>query len=184
MTGISYLCTLLFAIVLVGRFAPGVFSRGSGLERRYLPYLVLELPVRSERVFSGALVEGEAGVPHDALMRKQGLEAGEYLRWLERWSWEGEHLTRRVRGREYEIYCVPAAGEVTQVPIPVGYDRYLRTAFGDYMQLPKEADRKPMHEAVFLDCANGYEKYKGRYYCVDKKRGKRRGLGSCILNMR
>lgn len=122
MTGISYLCALLFAIVLVGRFAPGVFSRGSGLERRYLPYLVLELPVRSERVFSGALVEGEAGVPHDALMRKQGLEAGEYLRWLERWSWEGEHLTRRVRGREYEIYCVPAAGEVTQVPIPVGYD--------------------------------------------------------------
>ena len=74
------------------------------------------------------------------------------------------------------------------MPIPVGYDRYLRTAFGDYMQLPKEEDRKPMHDVVFLDCAHSYEAYKGRYYCVDKKegrraRGQKRRSGCSILNM-
>ncbi len=78
--------------------------------------------------------------------------------------------------------------EGTRMPIPVGYDRYLRTAFGDYMQLPKEEDRKPMHDVVFLDCANSYEAYKGRYYCVDKKegrraRGQKRRSGCSILNM-
>lgn len=122
MTAGSYLCALVFAAVLVRGFAPGVLSRGKGLERKYLPYLVLELSVDSEGVFQGDLLDGEPGEPHEVLRKRQGLEPGEYLRWLEQWSWEGEHLTRRVRGTEYEIYCVPAAGEVTRVPIPVGYD--------------------------------------------------------------
>ena len=31
--------------------------------------------------------------------------------------------------------------EDTKMPIPVGYDAYLKTAFGDYMTPPKDADK-------------------------------------------
>ena len=35
--------------------------------------------------------------------------------------------------------------EGRSVPVPIGYDRVLRTMFGDYMQLPPEQDRKTHH---------------------------------------
>lgn len=54
------------------------------------------------------------------------------------------------------------------MPVPVGYDQYLRMAFGDYMQLPPKDERVPKHDAVFVDLSNSYKKYKGIYYCVDK----------------
>ena len=41
--------------------------------------------------------------------------------------------------------------EGLSVPVPKGYDIYLKTAFGDYMSLPKEEDRIPHHDLVFLD---------------------------------
>lgn len=37
------------------------------------------------------------------------------------------------------------------MPIPVGYDGYLCTAFGDYMKLPPEQDRRPHHDALMVD---------------------------------
>ena len=51
--------------------------------------------------------------------------------------------------------------EDAKLPIPIGYDTYLRTAFGDYMQLPPEEKRIPQHEAAFMDLDCGYMKYKG-----------------------
>ena len=55
-----------------------------------------------------------------------------------------------------------------EVPIPVGYDTYLKMAFGDYMKLPPEESRIPKHDIVFYDLNNSYKKYKGKYYCLDK----------------
>lgn len=60
--------------------------------------------------------------------------------------------------------------EDVQLPIPVGYDTYLRMAFGDYMQLPSEENRVGHHDAVYLDLENSYKKYKGKYYCVEEER--------------
>lgn len=58
--------------------------------------------------------------------------------------------------------------EGISVPLPVGYDTYLKMAFsGDYMQLPPEDQRIPKHEIVFYDLDNSYKKYKGVYYCVE-----------------
>lgn len=54
--------------------------------------------------------------------------------------------------------------EGEKMPIPIGYDRYLRMVFGDYMQLPPKEDQVPKHEAVLVDTENGYRKYKGEYY--------------------
>lgn len=51
--------------------------------------------------------------------------------------------------------------EQTKMPIPKGYDAYLKTAFGDYMTPPPLDKQKPHHDAVVADMENGYIKYKG-----------------------
>lgn len=56
--------------------------------------------------------------------------------------------------------------EDTEMPVPVGYDAYLRIAFGDYMKLPPEDKRIPHHDTVKLDLHKSYREYKGTYYCA------------------
>lgn len=59
--------------------------------------------------------------------------------------------------------------ENEKMPIPIGYDSYLKIAFGDYMTLPPQEKRTPHHDVVKLDLYNCYEKYKGIYYCSIKE---------------
>ncbi len=54
--------------------------------------------------------------------------------------------------------------ESTQMPLPVGYDVYLRTAFGDYMTPPPPEKQVPHHDALLLDLDHSYTRYKGEYY--------------------
>ena len=54
--------------------------------------------------------------------------------------------------------------ENTKMPIPVGYDIYLKTAFGDYMTPPPKEKQVPHHDSVIADMENSYLKYKGEYY--------------------
>ena len=56
------------------------------------------------------------------------------------------------------------------MPIPIGYDGYLRMAFGDYMQLPPKEKQIPEHNVVYCDLENSYKKYKGKYYCIENKK--------------
>lgn len=58
--------------------------------------------------------------------------------------------------------------EGEMMPIPVGYDQYLKMAFGDYMTLPPKEKQIPHHEIVFMDLENSYKKYKGIKYCKEK----------------
>ncbi len=44
--------------------------------------------------------------------------------------------------KEFENYMMP---------IPVGYDKYLKMAFGDYMKLPPAEKQVPHHDAIFMD---------------------------------
>lgn len=55
-------------------------------------------------------------------------------------------------------------------PLPIGYDEYLRMAFGDYMQLPPEDKQVCHHEFEFMDMDHSYKDYKGKYYCVKEEK--------------
>lgn len=55
-----------------------------------------------------------------------------------------------------------------QMPLMAGYDQYLTTIFGDYMQRPPAPERVAKHELVFVDMDHPYTNYKGIYYFPDK----------------
>ncbi len=63
--------------------------------------------------------------------------------------------------------------EDVQMPVPQGYDHYLRQVFGDYMQRPPESMQKPHHDAVFIDSTAPYTKYRGRYFLKHSSEGER-----------
>ena len=54
--------------------------------------------------------------------------------------------------------------EETELPIPIGYDDYLKTAFGDYMTPPPVEKQVGHHDAVLVDLEKSYTHYKGEYY--------------------
>ena len=54
--------------------------------------------------------------------------------------------------------------EETELPIPIGYDAYLKTAFGDDMTPPPVEKQVGHHDAVLVDLEKSYTHYKGEYY--------------------
>ena len=64
-----------------------------------------------------------------------------------------------------EIKWVPF--EDTEMPIPVGAEEYLKTRYGNFMELPPEKDRHPEHRIVFMDLDTPYTEYRGIKYFVN-----------------
>ncbi len=85
----------------------------------------------------------------------------------------GPHYMRNRYPKEIFADALFLDFEDTKMPVPVGYDRYLRIAFGDYMQLPPREKQVPAHDAVLLDPDHPYTQYKGRYYCVTRREANR-----------
>ena len=54
-----------------------------------------------------------------------------------------------------------------QMPVPAGYDTYLRMGFGNYMEYPPKEDQVAKHKVVYINLKESYKKYKGIYYCTD-----------------
>lgn len=59
--------------------------------------------------------------------------------------------------------------EDIEINLPIGAEKYLTQYFGDFMQLPPEKSRHPVHNTKLIDLEHPYTQYKGIYYCVDKK---------------
>lgn len=49
--------------------------------------------------------------------------------------------------------------EDTKLPVPIGYDSYLKIAFGNYMELPPIEKRMNHHEYEFIDLEKSYKEY-------------------------
>ena len=47
----------------------------------------------------------------------------------------------------------------SSIKVPIGYDSYLRMAFGDYLTPPPPSKQKPAHEVAFLDLDTPYATY-------------------------
>lgn len=77
-----------------------------------------------------------------------------------------------MRGRyekEWFSSYIEVPFEDRTMPIPVGYDAYLRAVFGDYMKLPPREVQVSHHDCVYLDLEAPCEKYRGIYYGVRRE---------------
>ena len=81
----------------------------------------------------------------------------------------GPHYMRNWYPKEAFETAVFKDFEDRTMPIPVGYDAYLKIAFGDYMELPPVDKRVGHHDALFMDLDTSYTKYKGIYYLKKEK---------------
>lgn len=90
---------------------------------------------------------------------------------------ESEYITELCAGPHYMMNKYPKSAfesavykefEGLEMPVPVGYDEYLKIAFGDYMTMPPEDKQQPHHDIVYGDVHNSYKQFKGKYYCVEK----------------
>ncbi|MDQ5984143.1 MAG: hypothetical protein RUMPE_01179 [Eubacteriales bacterium SKADARSKE-1] len=66
-----------------------------------------------------------------------------------------KNIFKEATHKEFEGY---------NVPIPIGFDEYLKIAFGNYLEMPPKEKQYPHHYVVFCDLNNSYKKYKGKYY--------------------
>ncbi|WP_138261912.1 LicD family protein [[Clostridium] hylemonae] len=55
------------------------------------------------------------------------------------------------------------------MPLPQGYDEYLKIAFGDYMKLPPKEKQVAHHDVLFYDLEKSYRDYKGICYSCKQK---------------
>lgn len=70
---------------------------------------------------------------------------------------EGVHSMQPKYPKEWFASAVYREFEGLQMPIPVGYDPYLKKAFGDYMTLPPEDKQKPHHDMILVDTERSYK---------------------------
>ena len=70
---------------------------------------------------------------------------------------EGVHSMQPEYPKEWFASAVYREFEGLQMPIPIGYDPYLKKAFGDYMTLPPEDKQKPHHDMILVDTDRSYK---------------------------
>lgn len=70
---------------------------------------------------------------------------------------EGVHSMQPQYPKEWFASAVYREFEGLQMPIPVGYDPYLKKAFGDYMTPPPEDKQKPHHDMILVDTERSYK---------------------------
>lgn len=80
-------------------------------------------------------------------MAKYSIEDSEFI--VELCS--GPHYMKNEYSKEVFSSVIYKDFQGHLMPLPVGYDAYLKTVFGNYMELPPPEERVPHHDVVFLD---------------------------------
>lgn len=81
----------------------------------------------------------------------------------------GPHYMKNQYPKEAFDKAVYKEFEGYMMPIPQGYDNYLKIAFGNYRKLPPEEKRVAHHDVLICDLDKSYKHYKGKYYCNEEK---------------
>ena len=95
-------------------------------------------------------------------MSKYPIEKCDYITEL----CSGPHYMQNEYPKELFEKSIRVDFEGYKLPIPVGYDGYLRMAFGDYMQLPPKEKQVCHHEFEVMDMDNSYKIYRGKKYFI------------------
>ena len=82
----------------------------------------------------------------------------------------GPHYMQNEYPKEAFASAVYKPFEGIDSPIPVGYDAYLKMAFGDYMSLPPKEKQKPHHDTVFSDIDAHCDTYRGIHFLTEEKK--------------
>lgn len=80
-------------------------------------------------------------------MSKYKIEDSEYITEL----CSGPHYMQNKYPKDIFADVIYKEFEGLMMPLPVGYDEYLKIAFGDYMQLPPANKQKPHHDIISLN---------------------------------
>lgn len=72
----------------------------------------------------------------------------------------GPFYMKKIYKKQWFIGNLYLNFENTKMPVPIGYDGYLKEAFGNYMILPPKDKQVAHHDLLFLDLENSYTKYK------------------------
>ncbi len=67
----------------------------------------------------------------------------------------GPHYMKNEYPKEIFAKFVYKEFEGYQMPVPVGYDKYLKIAFGDYMKLPPKEKQVAHHDIIYMDLSKG-----------------------------
>ncbi len=81
----------------------------------------------------------------------------------------GPHYMQNEYPKEYFESALYVDFEGEKLPIPIGYDGYLKMAFGDYMTLPPKEKQVCHHEYEVMDMENNYKLYRGKKYFTNNK---------------
>ena len=112
--------------------------------------MLFVFPTNKIRCFIGDYLEKQ--------ISKYKFEDCEYVR----------YLACALRPRKAFDKAVYVDFEGYPMPVPAGYDEFLRAEYGDYMKLPPVEKRIPETKCSFYDLDNSYLKYKGIEYLVKK----------------
>ena len=98
---------------------------------------------------------------------------------MTRWNWDecdtakelttGFKMKFKSMPKEWFDTVKPAMFEGHEVFIAAGAEHYMEMLFGDFMQLPPESDRCAKHDIVYVNLDEGYENFKGVWYCTDEE---------------
>lgn len=93
------------------------------------------------------------------ILKKYDFDASDYI--VFGWTYK---VHNRVFRKEYFSDFVYKDFENIKIRCPIGYEEYLRQDYGDYMQLPPESERIPLHSQhiTMLDFECPYSAYNNR----------------------